>query len=83
MQFAGHSNPSVTKRWYIDPRLAEHGPRPHELLPRLDPPGTGDERHTVDLPGLNLDDWSNQSAVFGNAEAEIPSQNRLEEIHHG
>lgn len=36
--FAGHSNPSVTKRWYIDPRLAEHGPRPHELLPRLDTP---------------------------------------------
>jgi integrase len=36
--FAGHSNPSVTRRWYIDPRLAEHGPKPHELLPRLDKP---------------------------------------------
>jgi integrase len=36
--FAGHSNPSVTRRWYIDPRLSERGPKPHELLPRLDPP---------------------------------------------
>ena len=34
--FAGHSSPAVTKRWYLDPRMAEHGPKPHELLPRLD-----------------------------------------------
>jgi len=36
--FAGHSSPSVTKRWYLDPRMAETGPKPHELLPRLEPP---------------------------------------------
>jgi site-specific recombinase XerD len=34
--FAGHANPSVTKRWYLDPRMAERGPKPHELLPPLD-----------------------------------------------
>lgn len=36
VQFAGHANPSVTKRWYLDPRLCERGPKPHELLPRID-----------------------------------------------
>lgn len=36
--FAGHSNPAVTKRWYLDPRMAERGPAPHQLLPRLDVP---------------------------------------------
>jgi integrase len=36
--FAGHSDPSVTRRWYTDPRLSERGPKPHELLPRLDTP---------------------------------------------
>jgi integrase len=36
--FAGHANPSVTKRWYLDPRMADRGPKPHELLPRLDQP---------------------------------------------
>jgi len=36
--FAGHSSPSVTKRWYLDPRMAERGPKPHELLPGLEPP---------------------------------------------
>lgn len=34
--FAGHANPAVTKRWYLDPRMAERGPKPHELLPPLD-----------------------------------------------
>lgn len=33
--FAGHSSPAVTKRWYLDPRMAERGPKPHELLPSL------------------------------------------------
>ena len=33
--FAGHANPAVTKRWYLDPRMAERGPKPHELLPKL------------------------------------------------
>ena len=36
--FAGHSSPAVTKRWYLDPRMAERGPRPHELLPPLEKP---------------------------------------------
>ena len=36
--FAGHSSPSVTRRWYLDPRMSERGPKPHELLPRLEPP---------------------------------------------
>jgi integrase len=34
--FAGHANPAVTKRWYLDPRMAERGPKPHELLPPLE-----------------------------------------------
>ena len=34
--FAGHANPSVTRRWYLDPRVAERGPKPHQMLPRLD-----------------------------------------------
>lgn len=34
--FAGHANPAVTKRWYLDPRMTDRGPAPHELLPRLD-----------------------------------------------
>jgi integrase len=45
VQFAGHANPSVTKRWYLDPRMAERGPKPHELLPPLkteDQPTNGD-----------------------------------------
>lgn len=36
--FAGHSSPAITKRWYLDPRYAERGPKPHELLPRIDQP---------------------------------------------
>lgn len=36
--FAGHSNPATTKRWYIDPRMTDRGPAPHELLPRIDQP---------------------------------------------
>jgi integrase len=34
--FAGHASPAVTKRWYLDPRMSERGPKPHELLPPLD-----------------------------------------------
>ena len=34
--FAGHANPAVTKRWYLDPRMSERGPKPHEILPPLD-----------------------------------------------
>jgi integrase len=43
--FAGHASPAMTKRWYLDPRMAERGPKPHELLPPLDlnePPHGGD-----------------------------------------
>lgn len=43
--FAGHASPAMTKRWYLDPRMAERGPKPHELLPPLDlnePPQGGD-----------------------------------------
>jgi integrase len=36
--FAGHANPAVTKRWYLDPRMSDRGPKPHELLPSLEPP---------------------------------------------
>lgn len=36
VQFAGHSNPATTKRWYLDPRMTDRGPKPHELLPRID-----------------------------------------------
>lgn len=36
--FAGHSSPAITKRWYLDPRYGERGPKPHELLPRIDQP---------------------------------------------
>ena len=36
VQFAGHANPAVTKRWYLDPRMCDRGPAPHELLPRID-----------------------------------------------
>lgn len=39
--FAGHANPAVTKRWYLDPRMADRGPKPHELLPRLDTDSSG------------------------------------------
>lgn len=38
VQFAGHASPAVTKRWYLDPRMADRGPKPHEILPRLSPP---------------------------------------------
>lgn len=39
--FAGHASPGMTKRWYLDPRMAERGPKPHELLPRIEPGTAG------------------------------------------
>ena len=33
--FAGHANASTTRRWYIDPRLVDRGPRPGDLLPPI------------------------------------------------
>jgi integrase len=38
--FAGHASAAMTKKWYLDPRMSERGPKPHELLPRLDQPHT-------------------------------------------
>jgi integrase len=34
--FAGHASAAMTKKWYLDPRLSDRGPKPHELLPRID-----------------------------------------------
>jgi integrase len=36
VKFLDHASPSTTKRWYLDPRVVERGPKPHEILPRLD-----------------------------------------------
>lgn len=35
--FAGHAQAATTRRWYLDPRYVQRGPRPADLLPRLDP----------------------------------------------
>lgn len=32
---AGHSESKTTRRWYLDPRLTERGPKPCDVLPRL------------------------------------------------
>ena len=48
VQFAGHANPAVTKRWYLDPRMTDRGPKPHELLPRID------QAHSVAPPPPRL-----------------------------
>jgi integrase len=32
---AGHESPKTTKRWYLDPRLTDRGPKPCDVLPRL------------------------------------------------
>ncbi len=34
--FAGHAQAATTKRWYLDPRMVPRGPRPSDLLPKLD-----------------------------------------------
>jgi integrase len=34
--FAGHAQAATTRRWYIDPRYASRGPKPGDMLPRLD-----------------------------------------------
>lgn len=34
----GHSSARITRLWYIDPRVAETGPKPCDVLPRLDEP---------------------------------------------
>ena len=31
-----HSSPRLTRRWYLDPRIADHSVRPAQLLPRID-----------------------------------------------
>lgn len=59
VQFAGHASPAVTKRWYLDPRMTDRGPKPHELLPRIDqahqippppPDSQGAQSAEVDAP---------------------------------
>jgi integrase len=34
--FAGHSQSATTRRWYLDPRYVNRGPKPADMLPRLD-----------------------------------------------
>lgn len=34
--FAGHAQAATTRKWYIDPRYLNRGPRPADMLPRLD-----------------------------------------------
>jgi integrase len=34
--FAGHAQASTTRRWYLDPRYSAKGPRPADLLPKLE-----------------------------------------------
>lgn len=35
VRFLDHSNPSTTRRWYLDPRLAERGAAPCDMLPAI------------------------------------------------
>lgn len=48
--FAGHANPAVTKRWYLDPRMSERGPKPHEILPPLDLTQRDDDKKPPEKP---------------------------------
>ena len=34
--FLDHASPRTTQRWYLDPRLTQRGPRPCDLLPKMD-----------------------------------------------
>ncbi len=34
--FLDHASPRTTQRWYLDPRMTERGPRPCDLLPKMD-----------------------------------------------
>ncbi len=34
--FAGHAQAATTRKWYIDPRYQSRGPKPGDMLPRLD-----------------------------------------------
>jgi integrase len=36
VKFLDHANPSTTQKWYVDPRVADRGPKPCDILPRLD-----------------------------------------------
>lgn len=36
VSFAGHAQAATTKRWYLDPRYVPRGPKPADVLPRLD-----------------------------------------------
>lgn len=34
--FLDHASPRTTQRWYLDPRMTQRGPRPCDLLPKMD-----------------------------------------------
>jgi integrase len=38
VEMLDHSSPKITKRWYLDPRLADRGARPCDILPPIVPP---------------------------------------------
>jgi integrase len=35
VEMLDHSSPNITKRWYLDPRLADRGSRPCDVLPSI------------------------------------------------
>lgn len=35
VQFSGHAQAATTRRWYLDPRYADRGPRACDLLPKI------------------------------------------------
>jgi len=39
VRLAGHAQASTTRRWYLDPRYLDRGPRACDLLPKLSRPG--------------------------------------------
>lgn len=45
VEMLDHSSPKITKRWYLDPRLADRGSRPCDVLPPIFRPSTGDDQH--------------------------------------
>ena len=41
VEMLDHSSPKITKRWYLDPRLADRGARPCDILPPIVPTAVG------------------------------------------
>lgn len=48
---ADHSSPKITKRWYLDPRLTEVGPKPCDVLPSIAPAAGADEPTVISIAG--------------------------------